>query len=82
MKACVNAPKPPRVTWLVPESDDDVPDAEWFDESSLLKKLLREPMWLPPPEDPRDRHSAPVCSPGGAAMPGWFGAQFSRGISA
>jgi hypothetical protein len=33
-KACANEPKPPRVT--SPDEVLDVPDAEWFDEESLL----------------------------------------------
>ena len=28
--ACANEPKPPRVTWLDPESE--VPEADWLDE--------------------------------------------------
>jgi hypothetical protein len=32
-KACANEPKPPRVTWLDPESD--VAEPEWLDEESL-----------------------------------------------
>jgi hypothetical protein len=48
--ACANEPKPPRVTPPDPESDD-VPDAEWLDEESPEKKLLRED--VPPPEPPR-----------------------------
>jgi hypothetical protein len=85
VNACANEPNPPRVTPLELESDD-VPDEEWPDES-LLKKLLRdddppdEP-WLLPDEDPRGGHSAPVCSPGGAAIPARFDSQFSPGISA
>jgi hypothetical protein len=85
VNACANEPNPPRVTPLEPESDD-VPDEEWLDESPL-KKLLRdddppdEP-WLLLDEDPRAGHSAAVCSPGGAAIPGRFGSQFSLGISA
>ena len=85
VNACANEPNPPRVTPPEPESDD-VPDEEWLDESPL-KKLLRdddppdEP-WLLPDEDPRGGHSAPVCSPDGAAIPGRFGPQFSPGISA
>ena len=86
VNACANEPKPPRVTWLDPESDA-VPDEE-FCEEFPLKKLLRdddppEEPWPPPPdEDPRGRQSALVVSPEGAAMPGWFGAHFSLGISA
>jgi hypothetical protein len=85
VNACANEPNPPRVTPLEPESDD-VPDEEWLDESPL-KKLLRdddppdEP-WLLLDEDPRGGHSAPVCSPAGAAIPGRFSSQFSPGISA
>jgi hypothetical protein len=85
VNACANEPNPPRVTPLELESDD-VPDEEWLDESPL-KKLLRdddppdEP-WLLLDEDPRGGHSAPVCSPDGAAIPGRFGSQFSPGISA
>src|SRR6267142_1769940 len=85
VNACANEPNPPRVTPLDPESDD-VPDEEWLDESPL-KKLLRdddppdEP-WLLLDEDPRGGHSAPVCSPDGAAIPGRFDSQFSPGISA
>jgi hypothetical protein len=64
-----------------------VVDDAWFDEESLLKKLLRDdvpPDEPRPPldEDPRDRHSVPVWVPDGAAIPGWFGSQFSLGISA
>lgn len=72
------------MTWLEPESDE-VPD-EAVDEESPLKKLLRdddppdEPR--PPDEEPRGRQSALLVSPEGAAMPGWFGPQFSLGISA
>ena len=85
VNACANEPNPPRVTPLEPESDD-VPDEEWLDESPL-KKLLRdddppdEP-WLLLDEAPRGGHSAWVCSPDGAAIPGRFGLQFSPGISA
>jgi hypothetical protein len=85
VNACANEPNPPRVTPPEPESDD-VPDEEWLDESPLTK-LLRdddppdEP-WLLPDEDPRGGHSAWVCSPDGAAIPGRFGSQFSAGISA
>ena len=84
VNACANEPNPPRVTPLELESDD-VPDEEWLDESPL-KKLLRdddppdEPWLLD--EDPRGGHSAPACSPDGAAIPGRFGSQFSLGISA
>ena len=87
MNALANEPKPPRVTWPDPESDG-VPDDEWLDEESPLKKLLRdddppeEPWLLLPDEDPRRRQSALVCSPEGAAIPGRFGSQFSLGISA
>ena len=62
--------------------DDDVPDEE-----SPPKKLLRrdhelpDPPW-PPLEEPRGEHSAPVCGDDGAAIPGDFGSQLSRGISA
>jgi hypothetical protein len=35
VNACANEPKPPRVTWLEPESDE-VPDDEWLDEESPL----------------------------------------------
>ena len=82
--ACANEPKPPRVTPPEPESDDDVPDGECFDEESPLKKLLREaypPLeepWPPLGEDPRDAHSALED----AAIPGWLAPQFSPGISA
>jgi hypothetical protein len=85
VNACANEPNPPRVTPLEPESDD-VPDEEWLDESPL-KKLLRdddppdEP-WLLLEDDPRGGHSALVCSPDGAAIPGRFGSQLSLGISA
>jgi len=85
VNACANEPNPPRVTPPEPESDE-VPDEEWLDESPL-KKLLRdddppdEP-WLLPDEDPRGGHSAPVCSPDGAAIPARLGSQFSLGISA
>ena len=86
MNACATPPKPPRVTWPEPESDE-VPDDAWLDEESALKKLLRdddppEEPWPPLDEDPRGRHSLPVCSPEGAAIPGRFGSQFSLGISA
>lgn len=62
-------------------------DDAWLDEESLLKKLLRDDVppdepRLPLDEDPRDRHSLLVCSPDGVAIPGWFGSQFSLGISA
>ena len=46
MNACAYEPKPPRVTWPEPESDD-VPDDAWLDEESPLKKLLRDD-----PEEP------------------------------
>ena len=48
MKAWANEPKPPRVTWPEPESDD-VPDDAWLDEESALTKLLRDDA---PPEEP------------------------------
>jgi hypothetical protein len=82
--ARANEPKPPRLTLLEPESE--VPDDEWFDAESLLKKLLRdqvppdEPPW--PPPQPCDWQSAPACAPGGMAMPGWFGSQLPRGMNA
>jgi hypothetical protein len=85
VNACATEPNPPRVTPLEPESDD-VADEEWLDESPL-KKLLRdddppdEP-WLLLDDDPRGGHSAWVCSPDGAAIPGRFGSQLSLGISA
>lgn len=86
MKPCAKPPKPPRVTWPEPESDE-VPDDAWFDEESALKKLLRDddpPEELCPPldDDPRVRHSPLVGSPEGAAIPGRFGSQFSLGIIA
>lgn len=62
-----------------------MPDDAWLEEESLLKKPLRDdvpPDELRLDEDPRDRHSVPVCVPGGAAIPGLFGSQFSLGISA
>lgn len=79
--ALANEPNPPRVTPV--ELDSEPPDDERADEESPLKKLLRDhepPDELPPPpdEDPRGWHAAPD----GAAIPGWFGWQFSRGISA
>ena len=86
VNAWANEPKPPRVTWPEPESDD-VPDDARPVEESPLKKLLRdddppgEP-WLLLEEDPRGRQSALVCSPDGAAIPGRFSSQFSLGISA
>ena len=46
-KACANEPKPPRLTWLDPESE--VADDEELDEESPEKKLLRED---PPPPLP------------------------------
>ena len=82
--ACANEPKPPRAT--PPEVEpDDVPDDEWLDEESPLKKLLREddpPPPEPPDEDPRGGHPAFVCGIAGAAIPGEDGRQFSPGISA
>jgi hypothetical protein len=87
VNAWANEPKPPRVTWPEPESED-VPDDAWLDEESPLKKLLRdddppeEPWLLLPEDDPRGRHSLLVGSPEGAAIPGRFGSQFSLGISA
>ena len=63
------------------------PGDEWLDEESPLKKPLRdddppdEPR-PPPLEDPRGRQPPLVCSPDGAAIPGWLGSQYSRGISA
>jgi hypothetical protein len=85
VNVCANEPNPPRVTPPGPESDD-VPDEEWLDESPL-KKLLREDdppdePWLLLDDDPRGGHSALVCSPDGAAIPGRLGSQFSPGISA
>jgi hypothetical protein len=63
-----------------------VPDAEWVDEVSPPKKLLRnDPPDEPRPpldEEPRAAHSALVCSPDGAAIPGGIGLQLSLGISA
>jgi len=77
--ACANPPKPPRVTPPEPASDE-VPDDERFEEASLLKKLLRDPIWLPLDEDPRGRHPA---LPGKSdAIPGRFSSQVSDGISA
>ena len=77
--ACAKPPKPPRVTPSEPASDE-VPDDERFDEASLLKKLLRDPIWLPMDDDPRGRHPA---LPGKSdAIPGRFGSQVSDGISA
>jgi hypothetical protein len=81
VKACTNELKPPRVT-PEPESDD-VPDAEWLEEESPLKKLLREDPppepWLLHDEDSRGGHSALPCN-----SDGMFGgrSQFSPGISA
>lgn len=81
--ALANEPNPPRVTPPEPDSDEP-PDEARLDEVSPPKKLLRdhnppdEP-W-PPDQDPRGGHAAPVCR--FVAMPGGFGAQFSRGISA
>jgi hypothetical protein len=77
--ACANPPNPPRVTPPEPASDE-VPDDERLEEASLLKKPLRDPKWLPPEEDPRERQSALVCK--SDAIPGRSVAQFSRGISA
>jgi hypothetical protein len=82
-KACANEPKPPRVTRLDPESD--VPEADWFEEESPLKKLLREDPppepWLDEDEEVRGGHSVLLCNSDGDAT---FGgrSQFSLGISA
>src|SRR4051812_1357880 len=79
--AWAKPPKPPRVTWPLPVSDD-VSDDEWLEVESPLKKLLRDddPPCPPLPEDElRGWHSALPC---GAAIPGGFGAQCSLGISA
>ena len=75
-KPCANEPKPPRCTPLEPESD--VPEDEWPEDESLLKKPERDddPPWLLLEEDPRGWHSVE------AAMPGCVCWQFSRGISA
>ena len=77
--ACANPPKPPRVTLPEPLSEE-VPDDERLEEASLLKKPLREPMWLPPDDEPRGRHPALLCK--SDAIPGRFGSQVSDGISA
>jgi hypothetical protein len=77
--ACAKPPNPPRVTPSEPASDE-VPDGERLEEASLLKKLLRDPMWLPLDDDPRERHPALVCK--SDAIPGRSVAQFSFGISA
>jgi hypothetical protein len=72
-----NEPKPPRLTLLVPESDD-VPDEEWLEES-LLKKLDRDDQREPllPPDELLLLQVVLVC-PGTA--PG-VGSQCCRGIS-
>ncbi|GMO97476.1 hypothetical protein TM239_15340 [Bradyrhizobium sp. TM239] len=74
-----NEPKPPRLTLLWPESEDDVPAEEWLDES-LLKKLDRDDQreLLPPDEllPPLLVQVVVVC-PGTA--PG-VGSQVCRGI--
>src|SRR5580704_5227323 len=75
VKARANAPNPPRVT---PPSEA----APELIAGSPPKKLLGDqyppdPPWTPD-EDPRGGHS----SPDGAAIPGWLGSQFPRGISA
>ncbi|MDA9400682.1 hypothetical protein XH79_18295 [Bradyrhizobium sp. CCBAU 45389] len=79
-KPCPNAPKPPRLTLLWPESDD-VLDEEWLEES-LLKKLDRddepEPP-LPPEELLLLVHAVLVCTAG--SVPGGGGSQLCRGIS-
>ena len=75
-----NEPKPPRLTLLWPESDD-VPDAEWLEES-LLKKFDRDEEPdppLPPEELLLLLHAVLVCIAGSA--PGGGGSQFRRGIN-
>jgi hypothetical protein len=70
-------PKPPRVVSVEPEAVD-VPDAE-----SPPKKLVPRDHDPPEPSWPDDVCGAQAVSgDGGAAIPGLFGAQFSRGISA
>ena len=83
--ACANAPNPPRVTPPEPGSDE-VPDDEWLDEVSLLKKLLRddppdEPR-LPLDEDPRAGTRRQLAAPTVQPFPAGPAAQFSPGISA
>jgi len=77
-KECANEPKPPRDTWLDPESDEVVVFADELpEEEPPEKKLLREEVPPPePPEDPRGWHSV------GAAIPGGVCGQFWPGISA
>jgi hypothetical protein len=83
-KARANEPNPPRVTPPEPDSEA-VLDDELLDEESPPKKLRRDhappdPPW-PPDEDPRDEHAVLVWGTDGAAIPGDFGSQLSRGIS-
>ena len=75
-----NEPNPPRVT---PDSEA-VPDDEGLDEESLPKKLRRDhdPPAPPLDEDPRGEHWVLVSGNDDPAIPGDFGSQFSRGISA
>ncbi|QQO13687.1 hypothetical protein JJB99_30525 [Bradyrhizobium diazoefficiens] len=70
-----NEPKPPRLTLLEPESDDE---EEWL-EDSLLKKLDRDDQREPPlpPDELLLVHVVVVC-PGTA--PG-EGSQVCRGIN-
>ena len=81
VKARAKAPKPPRVAPPEAESedapDDAVPAAESPPNKLLRDQYPPDPTW-PPDEDPRGGHS----SPEGAAIPGWLGWQFPRGISA
>jgi len=75
-------PKPPRVVSVEPEAVEVSED----DAESLLKKLRRvqlppKPPW-PPPDEVRDAQALAASDDGGAAIPGLFGAQFSRGINA
>jgi hypothetical protein len=80
-----NEPNPPRVTPPDSEAvlDEELLDDELLDEEAPPKKLLRDHDPPPPPldEDPRQEHPVLVCGNDGAAIPGDFGSQFSRGIN-
>lgn len=78
-KACANEPKPPRVTPLVPPSDE-LAEVEWADESPLKKLDLddhRPP--LPPLDEPLLVQGVLGCAC--AATPGEAGSQLMPGIS-
>ena len=76
-KACANDPKPPRLTLLDPDSDDDEEADDEWPEESLLKKLKRDerPEPLLPPDQPREVQAVEfACGCVGAGMPGEAGA--------